>query len=359
MAATVPRVWPPRAPPCRRGAGRRPALPVRAAASTSTSDDPPFLCPVCAGPLHAGPSTSTPTTTRPRHPPLLCPAGHAHDRAKDGHVFLLPTGRKKREASGPPGDAEAQVRARRAFFDGGHYDRVTASAADAVVAVLKNADDGDGGDDAKPGRRAVLDAGCGEGAYVGALAAALDGRPGTATPTVSLLGVDVSKPAIRLASARHGRRARFAVASSFALPVGGASLDALLVAMAPPPPPAELARVLKRGGALVIVRPAPRHLDGLKRAVYGGAARFDGEEEEGGGSGPGPSLPLLHRTRLTYDLALPAPAAAALLGMTPFAWSAGRGGVAEAWAREAEEGGEGVALETAVDVWVETWGRPA
>jgi 23S rRNA (guanine745-N1)-methyltransferase len=282
--------------------------------------------------------------------------------AREGHVFLLPTGRKRREAGGPPGDAEAQVRARRAFFDGGFYDPITAAAAAAVLAALPAA------------RRSgsppptILDAGCGEGSFIGALATALAaapsqdaGRPPVPFPT-SLLGVDVSKPAVRLAAARHGRVARFAVASSFALPVPPASLDVLLVAMAPLPPDAELGRVLVPGGAAVVVRPAPRHLDGLKRAVYGADARFD-DDEDGGGEpedgGAAPARrPLLARDRLTYSLALPGPAAAALLAMTPFAWSAGEGAV-EALAAAGRGGEEEeVALETCVDVWVETWGRP-
>jgi len=251
-------------------------------------------------------------------------------------VFLLPTGRKKRETGGPAGDADAQVKARRAFFDGGHYDPILAAAAGAVGAVVQR----------RRGSTApvVLDAGCGEGAYVRALSASSASLP----PSALLVGIDVSKPAIRLAAARAGpaSTSRFAVASSFAIPLPDRSVDCVLVAMAPAPPPAELSRVLvPRTGALVIVRPALLHLDGLRRAVYGERARF--EEEEGGEEGAHGSLTLLSRERVTFELALPGPAAGALLGMTPYAWSA-REGVA---GRLIEEG-----LETRADVWVESFG---
>lgn len=256
-------------------------------------------------------------------------------------MFLMPTGRKKRATAGPPGDAEAQVRARRSFFDGGHYDRVLDAAADAVVTGLGHAA---AAADRPPATRTVLDAGCGEGSYLCALASAL-APPRPASP-VALLGVDVSKPAIRLAAARLKAAARLAVASSFVLPLGRASVDALLVAMAPLPPEAEVRRVLKPGGCVVVVRPAPRHLDGLKRAVYGGRARFDGEEEdEDEARQPGGRR--VDRARVSFDLALDGPAAAALLTMTPFLFSSGRD-MASGWAQQ-----RGVVLETGVDVFVE------
>ncbi len=311
---------------------------------------PPFCtCPVCGGPLT--PATSPTPSLRP---PLVCPAGHAYDRGREGHFFLLPTGRKRREAAGPAGDADAQVRARRAFFDGGHFDPIHAAAAGAVCEVLGRRRRREGGSTSRP--PFVLDAGCGEGAYARALASH-PSRP----PATACLGIDVSKPAVRMAASRARGAAgaaaatRFAVASTFSIPLPPGSVDCVLVAMAPAPPAGELARVLVPGsGGLVVVRPGPAHLDGLRRAVYGERARFEGggEEKEGGvddGSSSGDHAPLclLSRARLTFDLALPGPDAAALLGMTPYAWSAGRG-LGE---RLGVEG-----LETQADLWVEAFG---
>ena len=60
---------------------------------------------------------------------------------------------------------------------------------------------------------ALLDAGCGEGMYVGRVQAMLQGAGKACTAH----GVDVSKTAIRMAAKRH-RAASFAVASSYILP---------------------------------------------------------------------------------------------------------------------------------------------
>ena len=60
---------------------------------------------------------------------------------------------------------------------------------------------------------ALLDAGCGEGMYVGHVQAMLRG----AGKACTAYGVDVSKTAIRMAAKRH-RAASFAVASSYILP---------------------------------------------------------------------------------------------------------------------------------------------
>ena len=59
----------------------------------------------------------------------------------------------------------------------------------------------------------LLDAGCGEGMYLARVQAALQG----AGKECEAFGVDVSKPAIRMAAKRH-REASFAVASSYVLP---------------------------------------------------------------------------------------------------------------------------------------------
>ena len=60
---------------------------------------------------------------------------------------------------------------------------------------------------------ALLDAGCGEGMYVGRVQAMLQGAGKACTAH----GVDVSKTAIRMAAKRH-RAVSFAVASSYILP---------------------------------------------------------------------------------------------------------------------------------------------
>jgi 23S rRNA (guanine745-N1)-methyltransferase len=91
----------------------------------------------------------------------------------------------------------------------------------------------------------IVDAGCGEGYYTGALAASGQGK-------YELVGFDLS---------------RDAVASLFELPLADESVDAIVNIFAPCAEE-EFCRVLKPGGLLVLVGAGEKHLLGLKRALY-------------------------------------------------------------------------------------------
>jgi len=163
---------------------------------------------------------------------LRCAAGHAFDRARQGHVTLLPPG-----GSPHDGDSAAMVADRAGFLAAGHYAGITAALADAVLA---------GGTP-----RTVLDLGGGTGAH---LAGVLDRAP-------DAVGVvlDASRYAARRAARAHPR-AMAVVADSWARwPVRDAALDRVLVVFAPRNG-AETARVLAPGGRLVVVTPAADHL---------------------------------------------------------------------------------------------------
>ena len=83
---------------------------------------------------------------------LHCPRGHSFDIARSGYVNLLqPQERRSRQ----PGDTGAAVAARRRLHDRG----VTGPLMQAIVEFVS----------ASPGD-IVLDAGCGEGFYLGNLA---------------------------------------------------------------------------------------------------------------------------------------------------------------------------------------------
>jgi len=256
---------------------------------------PGFRCPVCRQPLADVPGGVT------------CAAGHRFDRAREGYVHLLTGGGRR-----PAGDDADAVRARRALLDRGHYAPVVdAVAAAAAVAAPDH----------------VLDAGCGEGTYLAAVTAATGSRG---------WGVDVSKPAVRLAARRHPEH-RYAVASSLDLPFADGVLDAVLSVFAPRAF-AEFARVLRPGGALVLASPGPRHLDGV-RALLDRDARSAAPRRHVEGDGVPPPR---RRERVTYPLTLTgADEVRDLVAMTP--WQAFAAG------RELPE-----RLETTVDVWVTT-----
>jgi 23S rRNA (guanine745-N1)-methyltransferase len=220
---------------------------------------------------------------------LRCATGHAFDRARQGHVTLLPAGGSPHE-----GDSAAMVADRAAFLAAGHYAGITAALAEAVL---------------EPGRPAtVLDAGGGTGAH---LAGVLHRAP-------DAVGVvlDASRYAARRAARVHPR-AIAVVADSWARwPVRDAALDRVLVVFAPRNG-AETARVLRPGGRLVVVTPAAEHLTELIGPL--GLLTVDPDKADRLAAGLGPHLRPVgttpHRERLVLDHA----AVRTLVGMGPHA----------------------------------------
>jgi 23S rRNA (guanine745-N1)-methyltransferase len=219
---------------------------------------------------------------------LRCAAGHAFDRARQGHVTLLPPGHRPRS-----GDSAEMVADRVAFLAAGHYAGVTAALADAAGAG---------------GPRTLLDLGGGTGHY---LAAVLDRLPGA-----SGVVLDSSVYAARRAARAHPR-AIAVVADSWArLPIRDGALDRVLVVFAPRNGP-EIARVLAPGGRLVVVTPAADHLAelvgplGLLRVDPDKAARLAGALE--------PHLVPVAATAHREQLLLDAAAITTLVGMGPHA----------------------------------------
>lgn len=237
-----------------------------------------------------------------------CTNGHSFDLSRDGYVNLLPAGRL---SGGPAGDSAEMIRSRRDFFDQGHYSPVMA----AVAAMVGPADSLELG--------AVLDAGCGEGSYLAVIDAPVRH------------GIDVSKPAVRLAGRRH-RDDSWAVASSYRLPFADAAFDAVVSVFAPRPY-RELRRVLRLGGAIVTASPGPDHLSTLRGLLYDEPHPHEDRPhvtEEGFGS---PA----ERERVTFDLHLDATDSLNLLEMTPYWWSATPG----------QQSALGP-VDTTVDIWV-------
>src|SRR5580765_7015475 len=109
---------------------------------------PPVLaCPVCGGALTLGASAAA------------CPRGHAFDRARSGYLNLLLSNQKQ---SAEPGDSPAMMQSRRAFLQGGFYDRMADGADAAVVEALAGRAD-----------TQIADLGCGEGFFTARLRRAL------------------------------------------------------------------------------------------------------------------------------------------------------------------------------------------
>ncbi|WP_137158447.1 putative RNA methyltransferase [Blastococcus sp. CCUG 61487] len=249
----------------------RPPLPGAAVAA--------LACPVCTAALAVDGDV------------LRCPAGHAYDRARQGHVTLLPPGHRP-----PSGDSAEMVADRASFLAAGHYAGVTAALGDAVTA----------GEGRQP--EVLLDLGGGTGHHLAAVLARV--------PAAAGVVLDSSTYAARRAARAHPR-AMAVVADTWArLPVRDEAVDRVLVVFAPRNG-AEIARVLRPDGRLVVVTPAPDHLGELVGPL--GLLRVDPDKSARLAASLEPHLRRLsttaHRERLRLDRA----AVGTLVGMGPHA----------------------------------------
>jgi 23S rRNA (guanine745-N1)-methyltransferase len=251
---------------------------------------------------------------------VRCTSGHAFDVARLGYVNLAPAG-------GPPlrGDTAAMVAAREAFLAGGHYDAI----ADAVAAEGEAAAAGVDG--------CVADLGSGTGHY---LARALDRLPGRAG-----VALDSSKFALRRSARAHARIGAVACDAWRALPLRDATAAVVLSVFAPRNPD-EIARVLRPGGALVLVMPTARHLAELVEAL--GLLRVDERKDERVEETIGARLAPVGRTICETRLRLDAAAARAVAQMGPSAHHLDAADLAERIAALGDEVAVGVSVTLSV-----------
>ena len=196
------------------------------------------LCPVCQTPI---------TTTEDGG---VCRKGHRFDRARSGYMHLLPANRKHAKN---PGDDKLMVYARRKFLDKGYYRPLADTVSRLASEWLANL----------PHQTpCVLDAGCGEGYYTTLLYDALCQRG----MEPDILGVDISKLALDKAAKRQ-KAIFYVVASVFHLPAPDACCD-LLCSLFSPYCSEEYQRVIRPGGAMLLVIPGENHLWELKQAIY-------------------------------------------------------------------------------------------
>lgn len=254
-----------------------------------------FVCPIDGGVLTASAGSDG----------LRCPAGHSFDRAREGHFNLLLVQHK---ASRDPGDDKAMVGARAQTLDAG----VFVALADALFAGVRSSLAEWNVQHAQPERpMRVLDAGCGEGYYLQQLA-----NRATACDdlgALSLIGVDISKWAVR-AAARRSTQVAWAVATNRQLPVAPGSVDLLLSMFGFPLWP-QFSAVQPNGGRVLLVDPGPDHLVELRAAIYPVVER---KAVVGIGAAHAEGYVLESETRLRYRVVLADPLAIqVMLSMTP------------------------------------------
>jgi 23S rRNA (guanine745-N1)-methyltransferase len=177
---------------------------------------------------------------------LVCAHKHSFDVAKEGYVNLL---RKKL-----PGDTREMLVARRAFLERGFYSSLSDTVNALVATQLQ--------DLTQPA--SLLDAGCGEGYYLGRLQQALEGQD--SQKENRYLGVDISRDAIRMAAKRYPAL-DFVVANLKDPLIVQDQVLHLILNIFAPRNAAEFARALVPGGHLLVVIPAPEHLRELRETL--------------------------------------------------------------------------------------------
>jgi 23S rRNA (guanine745-N1)-methyltransferase len=176
---------------------------------------------------------------------LVCGRGHSFDVARSGYINLLQPQDKR---SKQPGDTVAAVRARRRLHDLG----VTGPLLDAIADMLGPA-----------ASDVVLDAGCGDGFYLGNLAR----RSGC-----SAHGVDISVAAIEAAARRYPECQWMVANADLFLPFADGSFS-IVMSVTARMNSAEFRRVLGGEGRLLIALPAPDDLLELRGSGHDRTAR--------------------------------------------------------------------------------------
>jgi 23S rRNA (guanine745-N1)-methyltransferase len=169
---------------------------------------------------------------------VFCPRGHSFDVARSGYVNLLqPQDRRSRH----PGDTVGAIAGRRRLHDAG----VTRPLLHAIEGLLSASPDD-----------VVLDAGCGDGFYLGALAshAGFDAH-----------GVDISVPAIDAAARRYPRCEWIVANADRFIPYADCSFS-IILSITARMNPGEFRRVLRAGGRLLVALPAPEDLIEMRGA---------------------------------------------------------------------------------------------
>lgn len=204
-----------------------------------------FCCPICQEKLMI------------KDKSYICGKNHCFDIAKSGYVNLLPSNKMNSKA---PGDNKLMVDTRNQFLNKGYYMPLLDALSLQTEQVVKTLQS------LSP---LIADVGCGEGYYTNGVCSALK----IAGYNPHILGVDISKNALAYAAKRAKldgnsiTEAEFAVASVFDLPIESGLCD-ILIELFAPYNGEEFARVLKKGGYMLLVIPAENHLFELKQAVY-------------------------------------------------------------------------------------------
>jgi len=169
---------------------------------------------------------------------VVCSRGHSFDVARSGYINLLqPQERRSKQ----PGDTVPAVKARRRLHERGVTEPLLRGIAEILAARAGDI---------------VLDAGCGDGFYLGGIA----GQAGCEAH-----GVDISTAAVDAAARRYGECEWIVANADRLLPYADGSFS-IVMSVTGRMNAGEFRRVLRDGGRLLVALPAPDDLIELRGA---------------------------------------------------------------------------------------------
>ncbi|MEF2966055.1 methyltransferase domain-containing protein [Paenibacillus sp. M1] len=261
-----------------------------AAASWLAAHEDLFRCPLCHAAMRIADGKS-----------IICGNGHCFDIAKQGYINFLT---RKPETKYD----KALFASRKEIMDGGFFDPVDARIAEIIIS-------------SGPGRKApssltLLDAGCGEGSH---LAAVANRVRQTITVPVAGLGIDIAKEGVVLAAKRH-HDLFFCVGNLADSPLADGRYDCILNILSPSNY-AEFHRLLAEDGILIKAIPGPHYLQELRSVIFGEGQRrsYSNEKIERRFA---ERFYVEDSSRLEYKVRLPKPMLEHLITMTPLSWGA-------------------------------------
>jgi 23S rRNA (guanine745-N1)-methyltransferase len=235
---------------------------------------------------------------------LGCDGGHRYDISRHGTVTLLPP-----RAPKTIGDTREMLEARRDLLDSGLFAPIAESIVAASIVATSIEGVSIAGVPGVGDTLRIADLGCGTGYYAGRLAQAL--------PSASFLVADRSPVAVRMATRTIPGSTGVVLDLWRPLPLRDATADIAINVFAPRNP-SEFARVIRRGGILIVVVPTTGHLSELRTSgslldiPAGKDARVTAQLVSAGFSA-------LSAERVEYHTSIDAAQRAELIGMGPSA----------------------------------------
>src|SRR6266849_713148 len=169
---------------------------------------------------------------------MVCPRKHSFDIARSGYINLLQLQQRRAKH---PGDTAEAIAARRRLHDRGVTERLCLAIAEAIAGTPNDV---------------VLDAGCGDGFYLGTL---------QRETGFDAHGIDISIPAVDAAARRYPECEWVVANADRVVPYPDQSFS-IVLSITARMNPAEFRRVLRDGGRLLVAIPAPDDLIELRRS---------------------------------------------------------------------------------------------